>query len=72
MEKIFSKVAAKNSTTVAEVKSEICAAINMAMENSDNNPEAKEFWSNISKDGKSPSPEEVIKAIVARLQLENR
>lgn len=70
MEKIFNKVAEQNSTTAAEVKNEISAAINMAMENSNNNPEAKEFWSNISKDGKAPSPEEFIKAIVAKLQLE--
>ena len=67
MQKILNQIAANNSTTENEVKKEISEAISMAMERSKGNPEAESFWKNISKNGEEPTPDEVIKAIAAKI-----
>lgn len=67
MEKIFKQTANQNNTTEAEVKKEISDAIKQAMENPNLTPYAAEFWNSISKAGSTPSPEDVVNAIVERL-----
>lgn len=62
METVFEKVAAENHTTPEEVRSEIAAAIQMAMEQSD--PAAQEKWRTMSPVHQTPTPEDAIIGIL--------
>lgn len=65
MEKLYSKIAETHNTAPDEVESQIDYAIRFAM----NNPssDAQNFWKQLASDGKQPSPEEVINAIIAQV-----
>lgn len=68
MEEILKQIALENGTTVSSVKREIEFAIHEAM----NSPQssATGFWDELTNDGKEPSVETVIAAIV--LQVKNK
>ncbi len=68
MEKILKQIALENGTTVSSVKREIEFAIHEAMNSPQ--PKAKVFWDELTNDGKEPSVETVIAAIV--LEVNNR
>ncbi len=68
MEKILKQIALENGTTVSSVKREIEFAIHEAMNSPQ--PKAKAFWDELTNDGKEPSVETVIAAIV--LEVNNR
>ena len=63
MKDILEKVAEKNSVTRDEVESEIQKAIKEAMKS--RQPEAQQFWKEVSADGQTPSAETVI-ALIAK------
>ena len=68
MEEILKQIALENGTTVSSVKREIEFAIHEAM----NSPQSRAtcFWDELTNDGKEPSVETVIAAIV--LQVKNK
>lgn len=68
MEEILKQIALENGTTVSSVKREIEFAIHEAM----NSPQSRatDFWDELTNDGKEPSVETVIAAIV--LQVKNK
>ncbi len=68
MEEILKQIALENRTTVGSVKKEIEFAIHEAMNNSQT--DSKNFWDELTNDGKEPSVETVIAAIV--LQVKNK
>lgn len=59
--KALELVAKKNGCSVEEVRREIQNAINEGMKSTD--PAAVKFWSNLSRNGGVPEPEEVIEAM---------
>lgn len=68
MEEILKQIALENGTTVSSVKREIEFAIHEAMNSSQSR--ATGFWDELTNDGKEPSVETVIAAIV--LQVKNK
>lgn len=68
MEEILKQIALENGTTVSSVKREIEFAIHEAT----NSPQSRAtgFWDELTNDGKEPSVETVIAAIV--LQVKNK
>lgn len=65
MEEILKQIALENGTTVGSVKKEIKFAIHEAMNNSQT--DSKNFWNELSYDGKEPSVETVIAALVSQV-----
>lgn len=65
MEEILKQIALENRTTVDSVKKEIEFAIHEAMNNSQT--DSKNFWNELSYDGKEPSVETVIAALVSQV-----
>lgn len=65
MEEILKQIALENRTTVDSVKKEIEFAIHKAMNNSQT--DSKNFWNELSYDGKEPSVETVIAALVSQV-----
>lgn len=65
MEEILKQIALENRTTVVSVKKEIEFAIHEAMNNSQT--DSKNFWNELSYDGKEPSVETVIAALVSQV-----
>jgi hypothetical protein len=65
MEEILKQIALENRTTVGSVKKEIEFAIHEAMNNSQT--DSKNFWNELSYDGKEPSVETVIAALVSQV-----
>ena len=65
MEEILKQIALENGTTVSSVKREIEFAIHEAM----NSPQSRAtgFWNELSYDGKEPSVETVIAALVSQV-----
>ncbi len=61
MKDVFKEIAKSENISEEEVRSEISNAIRLAMKS--DSPQAKAFWSEISPDGKEPSPEEVVEKI---------
>ena len=68
MEEILKQIALENRTTVGSVKKEIEFAIHEAMNNSQT--DSKNFWNELSYDGKEPSVETVIAALVSKVICE--
>ena len=68
MEEILKQIALENGTTVSSVKREIEFAIHEAMNS--HQSRATGFWDELTNDGKEPSVEAVIAAIV--LQVKNK
>ena len=68
MEEILKQIALENGTTVSSVKREIEFAIHEAMNS--HQSRATGFWDELTNDGKEPSVETVIAAIV--LQGKNK
>ena len=68
MEEILKQIALENGTTVSSVKREIEFTIHEEM----NSPQSRAtgFWDELTNDGKEPSVETVIAAIV--LQVKNK
>lgn len=65
MEEILKQIALENRTIVDSVKKEIEFAIHEAMNNSQT--DSKNFWNELSYDGKEPSVETVIAALVSQV-----
>ena len=63
--KELKQIALENRTTVGSVKKEIEFAIHEAMNNSQT--DSKNFWNELSYDGKEPSVETVIAALVSQV-----
>ena len=68
MEKIFRQIAKNHNTTVEDVKKEINLSIDTAMKN--NSPDNIQILKSISKNGKSPTPEELIMYVLKNLTIE--
>lgn len=60
---IIKKVAKVNGVSEAEVRKEINIAIDEGMKSTD--PEAMAFWAQLSKNGRRPTPEEVVEKLSA-------
>ncbi|MBQ8825163.1 MAG: hypothetical protein IJZ64_08065 [Ruminococcus sp.] len=58
---ILNQIAMENNISLEEVRKEITYAIEEAMRSDD--PIAKNLWSQISKNGETPTPEETIEFI---------
>lgn len=58
IDKVLQQVAAQNHVTVEEVRRGIQFAITAAMNSDD--PVAKAYWQLLSRDGKTPTPKELI------------
>lgn len=58
LNKIFTRIAKTNNTTIENVRDEIASAIEYARNNS--YPIARMFWENFTSKNETPSPEEVI------------
>jgi len=58
---IIKQVAKQNNVSVKEVKREIRTAIHTAMQSED--PNVRKRWEEICKNGKEPTPEELIRYI---------
>ncbi|MBQ3231143.1 MAG: sporulation initiation factor Spo0A [Clostridia bacterium] len=65
MKNLYKTIAEENKTTPYEVEDQIEIAIRAAM--NDPSPEAQEFWKQLSQNGKEPSPEDVINAVIAQI-----
>lgn len=64
--KAFEDIAVREGKSVAEVRSEIQNAIDEAMKSTD--PVAQEYWKRLSKNGKKPTPEDVVVDIAKRVK----
>ena len=65
-ERVLEQVAAQNGVSVGEVRAAISEAIEAAMKNPE--PEVREKWARICKNGKPPSPEETITHFTERVE----
>ena len=59
------QLALQKGISIAEIREEIEIAINAAMTNPD--PAAKKFWSEIMKNAKKPTPEELIEYLSGKV-----
>lgn len=64
--KILRRVASENGVSLSEVRREIQIAIDAAMSNPD--PAVQAQWKAMSREGKVPSPEEVIIYLTEKIQ----
>lgn len=67
MKKILKQVAKQNNVSVKEVHKEISFAIHEAMKTTD--PNALNFWKCVCKNGKEPTPEELIAHIISMIAM---
>lgn len=67
MKRILKKVAKQNNVSVKEVRKEISFAIYEAMKTKD--PNALNLWKCICKNGKEPTPEELIAHIISMIVM---
>lgn len=62
---VLNQIAKENNVSLDEVRKEISYAIEEAMRSDD--PVAKNLWSQISKNGEPPTPEETIEFICSMI-----
>ncbi len=67
MNRILKQVAKKNNISVKEVRNEISIAIHEAMQTDD--PNVQKCWKRICRNGKEPTPEELIKYICTIIKM---
>ena len=65
MKKILEHVAKQYDVSVDEVRREMATAIHEGMQSTD--PNVQKLWKEIAKDGKEPTPEELIVHILTML-----
>lgn len=63
MEEIFKKIARENNTTEKQVEEDILYALNIAIEKSKEDKNARAFWKKALKNKKEPDPKEIVKTI---------
>lgn len=67
--KVFKRIAARNSTTVAEVRHNMQEAIRIGMQNPD--PAVRAAWARIPREGDMPTPEEMVACLAAQTRQGN-
>ena len=66
---IFEEIAARNHTTVEEIRREIEVAIQVGFNNSD--PKVQAQWAKIPRKGNIPTPDELITYVVRKAKKDN-
>ena len=65
-QRAIEQLALQKGISVSEVREEIEIAIDAAMQNPD--PAAQAHWAEIMKDGKKPTPDELIEYIAGKIE----